>query len=148
LFVRHTLTVSDLYVSLTEQARHDNFHLLRFDTEPACWWPNSLGGQVKPDAYAVVDGGAVTDYWWCEVDLATESLPTVKRKLTGYLDFARRHGRGPDDVLPRVLVTVPTQARLVALRRVVASLPPPATTLFRITPHEDAAAYVAQVLRE
>lgn len=148
LFVRHTLAVSDLYVCLTEEARRGGFHLVRFDAEPACWWPNGLGGQLKPDAYVALDGEAVTDYWWCEVDLATESLPTIKRKLASYLDFARRCQRGPDGVLPRVLVTTQTSTRLAALRRLIGSLPHPAATLFRVTQHEDAVAYMGEVLRE
>lgn len=148
LFVRHTLAVSGLYVSLVEEARRGGFQLVRFDTEPACWWPNGLGGLLKPDAYVALDGEEVTDYWWCEVDLTTESLPTVKRKLTSYLDFARRRQRGPDGVLPRVLLTTQTDARQAAFRRLIGGLPHPAATLFRVTQHEDAVAYMGKALRE
>lgn len=147
LFVRHTLAVSELYVTLAEQARHDGFHLVRFDAEPACWWPNGLGGKLKPDAYIVLGTNTVTDYWWCEADLSTESLPTVKRKLTGYLNFAQRYGRGPDDVLPRVLMTMPNQARLAAIRQLMARLPHPAASLLHITVQEDAARYLVEILR-
>jgi hypothetical protein len=147
LFVRHTLAVSEMYVALTEQARREGFKLVRFNAEPVCWWPNGLGGSLKPDAYLVLDAQTVTDYWWCEVDLATESLTTMKRKLTGYLEFAQRHGLGPDDVLPRVLVTLPHQARLTAIRQLVAHFPHPAASLFHLITHEDAADYMTKILR-
>jgi hypothetical protein len=137
-----------LYVSLVEEARRGGFQLVRFDTEPACWWTNGLGGLLKPDAYVALDGDEVTDYWWCEVDLATESLPTVKRKLTSYLDFARRRQHGPDGVLPRVLMTTQTDARLAALHSLIGRMPHPAAILFRVTKHENAAACLGKVLRE
>ncbi len=66
---------------------------------------------------------------------------------TCYLDFARRYGPGPDDVLPRVLVTVPNPVRATALRQLVALLAHPAATLFYITIHEDAATYMGQMIR-
>jgi hypothetical protein len=77
--VRHILATSDCYVALTELSRAHGFALDQFQAEPACWWPNGLDGYIKPDAYTVLSRGQVRDHWWLEIDLATESVPAVKK---------------------------------------------------------------------
>lgn len=129
-FIEHTLAVAELAVALSERARSGTFRLASFSAEPAAWWPDGLGRWLKPDASFVLQAGDVTDYWWCEVDLATESLPTLTRKLLSYLDFLARGQRGPDGVMPRVLVAVPTDARLRAVAALTDQLPSPASRLF------------------
>jgi hypothetical protein len=65
-----------------------------------------------------------------EVDLATESLPTLRRKLLSYLDVVERGQLGPANLVPRVLVSCISPARTEAVRSVIARLPEPATDLF------------------
>ena len=48
-FVRHTLAVAELYASLVEQSRVGGFEVNEFLAEPAAWWPNGVGGWMKPD---------------------------------------------------------------------------------------------------
>jgi hypothetical protein len=144
----HTLSVGELYVRLVERSRVEPFTVAVFDTEPACWHPNGLGGWLKPDAYLKLSTDAVSDHWWVEVDKGTEHLPTIRRKLLAYVDFAAGGGVGPGGLLPRVLVTVPTEARRVAVAEVITRLPEPTMSLLHVAHEEDATAYLLKVLQQ
>jgi hypothetical protein len=146
--MRHTLAVSELYTGLVEQVRASDAAVATFDAEPACWWPNGIGGYVKPDAYALLVHGQVRDHWWLEADLATESLPTLKRKLATYLDFVDRGQLGPSGVIPRVLVTVPTEQRYSGVLQLISRLPDPAGQLFSVITERRESDYLLQALRE
>jgi Replication-relaxation len=135
-FVRHILAISELYVNLIEAERAGRFQLRTFQAEPAAWWPNGLGGWLKPDAFVVVSNGTVDYLWWIEVDLGTESIPTVIRKLRTYVDFVNRGQFGPRGVVPRVLVSVLDERRRVALAEQARRLPPPATELLQVITNE------------
>src|SRR6266536_5163029 len=123
-FLKHSLAVSELYVHLVEHARGGLFQLITFRAEPACWWRDSEGMWIRPDAYVVVGtkedrkaDDAWEDLWAIEVDMATESLPTLRRKLTAYLDLVEQGESGPDGGdLPGVLITVPDKHRLRDVR--------------------------------
>lgn len=123
-FVAHTLDVAELYVRLRERQRGFHERLRRFDAEPASWYPTAHG-TLKPDAYAVFDDGPWEQHRWIEVDRATESLPTLGRKLRAYAELTARNDSGPLGVLPTVLVTVPDDRRRAAVEAVVAALPVP-----------------------
>jgi len=146
--VRHTVAVAEAHVALTEIGREHGFTLATFQAEPASWWPNGLGGYVKPDAYAVLVWGEIRDHWWIEIDLATESVPTVKKQLLGYLDFVHRGQLGPGRIIPRVIVGTTTPGRREALTAVIGRLPPPAGNLIRIVQIDELATALYQVLRE
>ncbi|HEU5328649.1 MAG TPA: replication-relaxation family protein, partial [Thermomicrobiales bacterium] len=146
--IRHTLAVSELYVSLVEQARRQGASVVSFQAEPASWWPNGLGGFVKPDAYTLLTRETVRDHWWIEVDLATESLPTVRRKLETYLDFVHRGQLGPNGVVPRVLVSTITNLHRNDILSVVRRLPAPASALFLVVTQDEAAGRILQSLRD
>lgn len=135
-FLSHALAVTELYIQLVERSRHGQFTLVGFEIEPA--WADGLGGWLRPDALVQLSRGDTTDYWWLEVDLSTESVPTVRRKLEGYLDFFQRGQLGPDGIIPRVLVGVPDQHRLVALSAAVKEMPAPAEQLFEVALLPDA----------
>jgi hypothetical protein len=51
-------------------------------------------------------------------------------------------------MLPRVLVTVPDLRRLEVVRELLAELPPLAKRLISVTLHNQAVAFMVQVLRE
>lgn len=145
--VRHTVAVSELYVGLMEQARACGAQVVAFDAEPASWWSNGLGGFLKPDAYLCLTQGKVREHWWAEVDLATESLPTIKRKLLAYLDFVERGQLGPGSLVPRVLICANALARSEALQSVISKLPPPAEELFVTHVSHEAAALMLRSLQ-
>ncbi len=146
--MRHTLMVSELYAALVEQISSTDAKLMAFAAEPACWWPDGLGGWMKPDAYLVLDGPHGRDHWWVEADLATESLPTIRRKLLTYLSFMERGQLGPGEVMPRVLVVTSTPARQSGIRELVWHLPEPARQLFGVSTDVEAVPYLFSVLRE
>lgn len=141
LFVAHTLDVAELYVRLIEQQRAGALALHRFEAEPASW--HRAGYQLlKPDAYAVWTTPDWEQHRWLEVDRATESLPTLRRKLLTYTEAAISGDQGPAGVWPLVVVTVPNLKRLTAVQRIIAELPTPAeqfisTELFVDTFRED-----------
>lgn len=148
-FLQHTLLGAELYVQLVEASRAGRLRLVRFVAEPACWWRASEGEWIKPDALAVVGGGDFEDSWAIENDQSTESLPTLKHKLSIFVDLARNGEAGPQGgPLPRVLVSVPHERRLADVRALVASLPEPAEQLFVATLHSGAAQVITEVLRE
>lgn len=150
LFLAHTLTVAELYVQLVEATRREGFSLGTFLAEPASWVATGLGGWLKPDAYAVLRTDAVEDCWWIEVDRATESLATLRRKLLTYLDFVNGGQPGPDGVVPRVLITVPDdkRRRRSDVAALLEQLPGPASKLFQLAAEGEAVRHVVHVLRE
>jgi hypothetical protein len=143
-WTRHILAVSELYVQLVEAERAGDLRLREFRSEPSSWWPDGLGGWLKPDAYVVVSDGFVDHLWWVEVDLGTESVSTVQRKLRTYLDFDRRGGVGPRDTMPRVLLTVVSEHRRATLTRVTDF--PPTFELLRLVLAPQAAATLVESL--
>ena len=147
-FVRHVLAVSEVYVSLVESAREQVLRLDTFEAEPACWWPDGRGGVLKPDAYMAIGGEAHIDHWWVEVDLNTEHLPTLKRKLMAYSAFRRRGQLGPDNIMPRVLVTVPDAKRYSDVVRLIRQLPTEDENWFVVSVAKDAARVIVRCLNE
>jgi hypothetical protein len=147
-YVRHVLTVAEMYVDLVEQARLGGLRLDRFGAEPASWWPDGHGGRLKPDAYVRASGADHVDSWWLEVDLATEHLPTIRRKLMTYLDFYNRGQLGPAGVMPWVLITVPDAKRLSQIVRLIPQLSPQADELFTVVLHNDAAGAIVRKLHQ
>lgn len=145
-FMAHALAVSELYMSLA--TAQSGAVLAAFDAEPAAWWPNGLGGWLKPDAYLRLSTSTWDDHWWAEIDRATESLPTLRRKLETYLDFYQHGQLGPNGVMPRVLVSTITEQRREAVQDLVAALPEPASALFVATLDRDALPVLLGSLKE
>jgi Replication-relaxation len=148
LFLNHTLDVAELYVQLREAERTGQLELSRFLAEPACWQRTASLGTLKPDAYALVASGEVEDAWWLEVDRGTESPGTLQRKLRLYLLAAQAGITGPDQILPRVLVTVPNERRLAIVLRITDSLGANAQRLISVSLHERAVPFMVEVLQE
>ncbi|CAI7977255.1 conserved hypothetical protein [Frankia sp. Hr75.2] len=140
LFLAHALAGSDLYVSLRETERQTpGLTIEAFDAEPACWWPAGADNWLKPDAYVALATEQFIDHTWVEVDRATESLPTLHRKLLTYVSFVNRGGLGPGGVVPGVLVTVPDDARAELIRSAARRLPEPGPELVTVVLHDEAA---------
>lgn len=144
LAMDHALDVAEIYVQLVEASRTGGFQVAAFVTEPATWWPIGNGGQLRPDAYTVLDAGNYRDCWWLEIDRATESIPRLRDKLRDYRDHATYSGTGPDGVVPNILVTAPTPQRVEAIRAAItdAGLTDQATA----TTHDHAAALLVREL--
>lgn len=148
LFLAHALAISEIYASLIRASRAGGFRVAVFVTEPHSWWPQGDGTFLRPDAYTLLATTGYSDAWWIEVDLATETLPRLRRKLHTYLDFAHRGGIGPDSVLPHVLLTAPNRQRHAAIEALITGLPPPSEQLFYTVPHEGAVHHLTDTLTE
>jgi hypothetical protein len=131
-FVLHTLATSELYVALVERSAPSGVLVERYLVERATTWPMAHNTWLRPDALCVLRHGSIRDYWWVETDRATESLPTIRRKLRTYLAFVESGQLGPDSIVPRVLFTCPTEARCAAIRREIRTLPEPASVMFGV----------------
>jgi hypothetical protein len=147
-YMRHVLAVTELYVSLTEQARAGGLRLDQFKAEPASWWTDGRGSRIKPDGYVRVSNPDHADAWWLEVDLATEHLPTLKRKLGAYFDFYRQGQLGPDGIMPLVLVTAPSAKRCSDIVRLIRQFPSQGAELFTVALHNDAAEVIMRRLHQ
>jgi hypothetical protein len=147
-YVRHTLAVAEIYASLVVQARVGAAQIDRFEAEPASWWPDGRNGLLKPDAYVRVSGSEHADAWWVEVDLATEHLPTMRRKLMTYMDFYNRGQLGPGKVMPWIMRTLPDAKRLSEIVRLIRQLPRRADELFTVATHNDAAEVIVRKLSQ
>lgn len=148
MFLSHSLAMSELYVQLREIERAGRLELADYRTEPASWLANSLGGFIKADAYLLIRLADVEDAWAVEVDRATESISTLRRKLLAYVDFANAGQVGSDGVTPRVLVTVPTTKRLDAVNALVTELPEPASQLIYVALFDRAVLALLSLLKE
>ncbi|RZS30518.1 protein involved in plasmid replication-relaxation [Herbihabitans rhizosphaerae] len=147
MFLDHTLAISDLYVDLVCASRTTEVTVRQFATEPDCWHPTTSGGWLRPDAYTVLAANAYADCWWLEIDRATEPLPRIRTMCHAYLDHATSGGTGPDQVLPRVLITTPDQRRADAidtgvLTRLRADATHPDTGLITAVTHHEAAEFL------
>lgn len=147
-YMRHVLAVTELYVALVERARLGELRLDHFDAEPASWRRDGRGGRLKPDAYVRVSGAEHFDSWWIEVDLATEHVPTIRRKLMTYVEFYNRGQLGPDNIMPWILVVVPDAKRLSQIVRLFPQLSPQAGELFTVALHNDAADVIMRKLHQ
>jgi hypothetical protein len=136
-FESHVLAVTELAVCLGEQATAGRCALEEFRAEPGCWRRfGGLGGGhriLKPDAFLRLGVGDYETSAFIEQDMATESLPTIGRKLAVYLDYWRS-GIEQElyDVFPRVWWLVPHPKRLAALREAIQELPHEAHELFTV----------------
>ncbi|WP_237110523.1 replication-relaxation family protein [Mycobacteroides abscessus] len=107
-FVRHTLAVADARVALVAAHRAQQIELTDSSVEPASWRTfTGTGGArltLKPDLYAettTAPGSELVTAWFLEIDLGTESIPTLLRKCRDYEAYRRsgieqdRHGSFP-----------------------------------------------------
>ncbi|WP_229695260.1 replication-relaxation family protein [Streptomyces lacrimifluminis] len=134
-FQDHMLEVSDLYVQLVEQHRLGQGDLLAYDAEPAAWRHFTGSGgdlvMVKPDAFVRIGTAAVEHSSFVEVDLSTETLPTIQKKSQRYVDYWRsgmeQQWRG---VFPKVVWLVQNNHRAERIAGVISKLAKDAQALF------------------
>jgi len=138
-FMDHLLAITDLYVSLIEADRDGSAELMTFEAEPACWrrFPGGSGEPVtlKPDAFVRLGIGDVELSAFVEIDMGTESAPTIARKCGAYISYYRsgieqnQHG-----VFPRVVWLANNPRSLGRISAVLHRLPREVQHLFAIAP--------------
>ena len=130
-FLEHRLAVTEVFVRLHElTGKSKVVSLDDIALEPECWreHPSIIGGKasiLKPDLYLVTTTKGnkkdeYEDYWFMEVDLATESPAVVLWKCEQYIRYFQsgieQHKNG---VFPRVVWIVPTDKRKESLQKYV-----------------------------
>lgn len=149
-YLAHILAVTELYVQAVEADRAGRFRLAAFASEPDAWWTTTYGRVLKPDAFVRVartdpDRAPVTDRWWIEVDLDTETIATMTAKLRRYAKFAASGATGPGGLVPGVLITTPNTRRTHAIR--THAIPRTNADLFQVTDFADAIDTIHTILQ-
>jgi len=136
LFLAHCLDVAELHVLVIEADRSGRLELLELTAEPACHRTyTGLGSQrvLKPDSYLRYGLGEYEYVFFIEVDRGTEGSRAITAKLREYLAYAAsgteqaEHG-----VFPKVLWTVPDEARAAVIEDCTDQLPASDRELFAV----------------
>lgn len=138
-FLAHLLAVTELYVQAVEADRSGRFRLAAFAAEPASWWTDPYERVLKPDAFlrvARIEPERVTDRWWVEVDLGTETIPTIAARLRQYAKFRASGATGPGGLVPDVLVATVDARRAATVR--AHAIPATDTDMFAVADFPDA----------
>lgn len=87
-FLSHCLAVADVHLGIRTLPGQAGITAVHTETEPTCWRRYSgQGGEprwLQPDLFASISTAAYDDHWFVEVDLGTESLPTLLSKCRQY----------------------------------------------------------------
>jgi hypothetical protein len=151
--LRHCLAIADTHLAIRDHAETVELDAI-VDVEPACWrtYPGSGGEQrwLKPDLAATLIGtdshGRYDDRWFIEVDLGTESLPTLLRKCAQYETY-RSTGieQSEHGAMPLVLWVFLGDARGEQLRDAVKRRGRLTTELFRFASLDTLATVMSEV---
>jgi hypothetical protein len=133
-FLAHRLAVSELHARVVEGAREGHYAIEALTPEPDCWrsyvGPGGVRLQLKPDSYARLATPDFIHANLIEVDLATESAPTIERKMRQYATY---YATGQEsDPFPRVVFLVPSAVRAEVVVEAAGRLPADAWRLFRV----------------
>jgi hypothetical protein len=146
-FLQHCLVVADVHLALNDLSWTGLAEDVRVDVEPDCWRRYSgPGGEprwLQPDLYTRILTAAYDDRWFVEVDLGTESLPTLLRKCAGYEAY-RAAGQEQSNVgvFPLVLWVFTEPKRGQRLQRAIASSRTLTPQLYRMSTVDQVAATV------
>lgn len=152
-FQNHTLAIAEVYVSLIERCRNGHTELLTFAAEPACWrcFPGQTGQTLilKPDSFVRLGIGEYEVSSFVEVDLDTESTPTIDRKLRVYLAYWRSGAEQRQwGLFPKVWWFAPTAARCDVIHGAIRRLPAETHRLFAVGLLNEAAGLLTQPVSE
>lgn len=146
-FLAHCLAVADAHLAIRAAAASRGWSWATQVEELAARPYLGSGGEpqvLRPDLHATLGGtdqdGAFEDTWFIEVDLGTESLPTLLKKCRQYETY-RRSGveQAEQGSFPLVLWLFTTDARAEELHRRVARTPSLTPALYRYALLDDEA---------
>lgn len=148
-FQDHVLAVAEIHVALVEAERAGCVELLAFDAEPAAWrqfpGPHGQAVTLKPDAYACIGVGDMEYSAFIEVDMGTESAPTIARKCEVYAAYWRTGiEQAAHEVFPSVVWLANTDRAADRIAEVVKRLPADARPLFEVALAPDAVAVLTR----
>ena len=141
-YLRHALSVSDLYVQLREAERDQSLELAVYDTEPKCWrsfaGPGGSMATLKPDAFATLYQGDFEDRYFIEVDLGTEDGTRLLTKARTYLRYYQSgKEQEASGVFPLVLWVAHTPERASFIAMTMQRLKPAEQQLFATCTRDD-----------
>jgi len=96
-FTDHTLAIAETYIQLLHIS---GVALTKAEFEPVCWRDYS-GSTLKSDLFVITSDGEYEDYWFFEVDLATETPQRIVAKCQQYEEYylageeQKQHGLFP-----------------------------------------------------
>lgn len=146
-FLGHCLAVADAHLQVLGEQRQGNLERADIELEPDCWrgylGPGGERRLLQPDMYAQTQTASYEDRWFIEVDLGTESLPTLLGKCVQYETY-RASGReqSASGVFPLVVWQLPTAARRDALAAKIARANDLTPRLYRLVLPDELAALV------
>lgn len=92
-FLSHQLAVADVHVLLAQHRRIEAIEDIAVEVEPASWrryqGPGGEPRWLQPDLAAEITTSEFTDRFFIEVDLGSETLPTLLRKCEQYEEYRR-----------------------------------------------------------
>ena len=135
-FLRHCLAIADVHVLLKQHEAIETIESVAVQVEPDSWRRyTGSGGEprwLQPDLAATVLTADYEDRWFIEVDLGTESLPTLLRKCGHYEDYrASGQEQGEHGSFPLVLWLFTDPRRAAKLEAAVARTPRLTPELYR-----------------
>lgn len=148
-FLAHCLAVADVHLALTSLAATDAVQGVSVQCEPDSWrrYTGQAGEPrwLQPDLAAVITTDDYDDRWFVEVDLGTESVPTLLRKCGQYESY-RASGieQGNHGTFPLVLWAFTKPERAERFRAAVLRSPRLTPQLYRVA----TVAQFASVVRE
>lgn len=87
-FLHHCLAVADVHLAVRYMQGRSGITDVLVETEPDCWrryaGPGGEQRWLQPDLFARLTTPDYVDHWFIEVDLGTESLPTLLDKCRQY----------------------------------------------------------------
>jgi hypothetical protein len=119
-FLDHCLSVANVHLQLLGLQRQGRLEQVSVQLEPDCWrgfvGPGGERRLLQPDLYVRTVTARYEDRWFIEVDLGTESLPTLLGKCAQY-EIYRASGseQAASGVFPLVVWHLSTAARRDAL---------------------------------
>lgn len=135
-FLAHCLAVGDVHLGLRSLRASPEVSGVTVQTEPASWRRyTGSGGEARwlqPDLAATLTTAEYTDRWFIEVDLGTESLPTLLKKCGQYETY-RASGieQSEHRTFPLVLWVFTKPERAARLRTAVSRSPRLTPQLYR-----------------
>jgi hypothetical protein len=123
-FLNHRLAIADVHVALVKATRRGQLQLVECELEPSSWRHfTGLGGAhltVRPDMYLETAANPDSDLvraWFIEVDLGTESVPTLLKKCRDYEAYRQSGIEQAHGGFPPVIWTVTHRDPIRAERR-------------------------------
>lgn len=135
-FLKHCLAVADVHVLLKAHERIETIEAVTVQVEPDCWRRyTGLGGEprwLQPDLAATILTADYEDRWFIEVDLGTESLPTLLKKCRQYEAYrSSGNEQTAHGSFPLVMWLFSDNVRAKKLRDAVAHTPSLTPPLYR-----------------